>query len=103
MNETPLLDWMEEKGAGRRNRKRAYQDSASRHPSQQQRVLDHLLSIDGATREEISHALRLPLASVCGRVNKLLELGLIIETNLKRATMSGCQAVVVMAKKGNAK
>lgn len=102
MSDQPLLDLIEA-GAGRKNRNRNYHDSKPRHPSQQQRVLDHLLSIDGATREEISQALRLPLASVCGRVNKLLELGLIIETNLKRATTSGCQAVVVMAKKGYTK
>jgi len=55
----------------------------------------------GATREEISKALEIKEASVCGRVADLRRMGLIEEPkHMTRATSSGAQAQVVIARVG---
>ena len=52
---------------------------------------------NGATREELATATGLPLASICGRVNELLRLGLVRQPGLRRMTSSGRMAAVVQA------
>jgi hypothetical protein len=49
----------------------------------------------GATREEISEAAGIKLATVCGRCNELKKMGLAVETDKRRRTSSGKSAVVL--------
>jgi hypothetical protein len=53
----------------------------------------------GATREEISEALGMKLASVCARANELLEQTLIYQTDATRLTSSGRGAKVLFARR----
>lgn len=68
--------------------------------SQRKRVLIELVSRGsaGATREEIASATGLRLASVCGRVNELIRLGLAVENGRTRQTESLRSAAVVVAR-----
>lgn len=55
----------------------------------------------GLTREEISHQLNMPIQTVCARIADLRRMGLIDEPrHLTRATSTGAQAQVVLAKGG---
>ena len=49
----------------------------------------------GATRHELAEVLNRPLSSMCGRVNKLEEDGIVVETGDKRETQYGKLASVV--------
>ena len=68
--------------------------------TQRERVMAEIVRCgwDGATREEIAVATGLRLASVCGRVNELLRLGLATEPGRTRQTESLRPAAVVVAK-----
>lgn len=68
--------------------------------TQRERVLAELQARGQAwaTREELAESTGLRLASVCGRVNELLRLWLVIETGETRETGSGRQAAVVVAR-----
>lgn len=91
-----------EPAAGVADTSRAAADSLRGEPAltQRERVLLELVSrgIEGATREEIAAATKLRLASVCGRVNELLRLGLVVEPGATRQTESLRAAAVVVAK-----
>jgi hypothetical protein len=54
--------------------------------SQQERVLCEIRASGaaGLTRNEIAAQMGIPLASVCGRVNTLLELGEVFQSGAKR-------------------
>lgn len=58
---------------------------------QEQAVLDFLAQHPGKnfSRSELSEAIALRLSSVCGRVNKLLELGLISERSKRACSITG--------------
>ena len=49
----------------------------------------------GATREEIAFQLRIPLQSVCARVNELMQQKFVAETGQERPTQWGGSAAVV--------
>ena len=68
-------------------------------PHQRAVVLDYIRKRGGATREEVALGLGLPVASVCPRVWELLKTGYLKETRLRRKTVSGKSAVVVVARK----
>ena len=93
------LNLFDTSSPGIENRDANYLETKPKHPSQRQRILDHLSKMRnvGATRDEIACSLSLPLASVCGRVSELVEMGLAKETKEKRSTSNGRTAVVVVA------
>ena len=85
------------RGAGKRNRNDVYQETMPRHGKDGERVLQKLRSLGyhGATRDELSISLLMPLTTVCGRVNELLKQQLILETDQRRQTRTGSTAVVL--------
>jgi hypothetical protein len=88
--------------AGKLNRNDTYVATAPRHTGDRLRVMNHLESIGayGATRDELSITLSMPLTTVCGRVRELLDLGAVIETDQRRVTRTGSTAVVLQAARG---
>lgn len=74
-------------GAGVINRNSSYHETRPKHTAQRQLVFRYIQKLDevGATRHEIAEALGLPLSSVCGRVNELLTLGDVVETDQRRS------------------
>lgn len=88
--------------AGAANKARVYRDTKPTHSGARLRVLKHVqrMSSVGATREEIADALGMPLSSVCGRVNELLDPRWpdLVETTQTRPTRFGRPAVVLVAK-----
>ena len=85
---------------GKRSRNEAYADSVAEHPDQRSRVLLAISKarVDGVTREELSQLLGLPIPSICGRVNELKKLDLVVDTERRRETSSGRKAAVIVAK-----
>ena len=61
-------------------------------------ILDRLRTHGPATREEVAIALGKEVHAISGRFTALLQAGLIEETDQKRPTRSGHQAVVVRVK-----
>ena len=55
----------------------AFDDLQDRRHSTRQRVLDALRQHGPMTRHEVASVTGLPLSSVCGRVNELVERGLV--------------------------
>jgi DNA-binding IclR family transcriptional regulator len=53
----------------------------------------------GATREELAEQTGIRLASICGRVNELLRVGLVQEDGRTRLNESAREAAVVTAMK----
>lgn len=90
--------------AGKRNRNDTYIATAPRHTGDRLRVMNHLQSIgaSGATRDELSIALSMPLTTVCGRVRELLDLKAVVEMDERRLTRTGSTAVVLRAAVGGA-
>lgn len=91
----------EQPGAGRVNAAQVNRDTKPTHSGQRLRVLKHIERMDsvGATRDEIADALNLPISTVCGRVNELLDPRWpdVFETDQRRPTRYGKPAVVVVA------
>jgi len=56
----------------------------------------------GATRDELSLVLELPIQSICSPVRVLLEAGVIVETHDTRPTRYGSPAAVLIARRANA-
>lgn len=58
--------------------------------SRQERIVFNTVTLHGPmTREEIEEKSGLRLASVCGRVNKLLEKGVLVEVGEKKNPVTG--------------
>jgi len=78
--------------------RQAAEDVTASTPSRRDRVAAFVLSRGprGATRDEISIALQLPIQSVCHPVNYLLHAGVLIETNRTRLTRYGSPAAVLV-------
>ena len=72
---------------------------AARAPALRQRVLGFVRgqAARGATNEEISAALALKMCSVCGRVNELVQLGLIHDSGQRRRALSGVEVKIWVA------
>jgi hypothetical protein len=87
-------------GAGVINRNEVFRDTYPRHTGRRAEILRYIAKMAdvGATRDEISEALGLPLSSVCGRVNELMNCNppAVRETNERRMTRYGKPAVVVV-------
>lgn len=87
--------------AGMVNKARVHRDTKPTHSGVRLRVLKHIqrMASVGATREEIADALGMPLSSVCGRVNELMDPRWpdVVETDQRRLTRYGKPAVVVVA------
>ena len=79
------------------NRNDVYFATRPKHGSQAAKVLGWLREFGPATREEISIGMGLPVSSICGRINKLIETCDVVETELRRPTRNGKTAVVVRA------
>jgi len=92
----------ESKDAGKRNRNETYKTTAPLHTGDRLRVMNRLRSLGdaGATRDELSIGLLMPLTTVCGRVRELLDLEAVIETDQRRITRTGSTAVVLQAARG---
>lgn len=66
---------------------------------QHRRIMDHLRTcVDGATREEIAIATGVSIQSCCARMVELIRAGFIVETDRKRKTSTGRNAVVIEVK-----
>lgn len=66
---------------------------------QHRRIMDHLRTcVDGATREEIEFATGISHQSCGPRIIELIRAGAIIETDRKRKTSTGRNAVVIEVK-----
>jgi len=87
----------ESKDAGLRNRNAVRDTTKPRHGGDRDRVLERLrqLGLMGATRDELSISMVMPLTTVCGRVRELLDVYMIIETDMRRETRHGKTAVVL--------
>ena len=73
-------------------------------PNQRMRIFEFVArqGIKGCNRDEIARALELTTQTVSPRVNELVRLGLLLETDQRRPTRSGRAAVVLIAsKRGN--
>lgn len=70
---------------------------------QEQRVIQAIRDHGPLTREEISERTGLRLSAVCGRVNKLVELGTLDErgTRLNPQTRKSCKLVCMRAVQGS--
>lgn len=88
---------VESKDAGLRNRNAVHDATKPRHGGDRDRVLERLrhLGLMGATRDELSISMVMPLTTVCGRVRELLDVYMIIETDIRRETRTGSTAVVL--------
>lgn len=88
--------------AGEQNRNEVYRETLPTHSGKRAEVLRYVSKMAdiGATRDEIAAALGIPLSSVCGRVNELLNCQppAVYETNDRRVTRSGKSAVVLRAR-----
>lgn len=86
-----------EKSKGMDNRDEVYRDTTPRHLPDRERVLIYIRTMGqrGATRDEISHVLNMPLATVCGRVRELVKEQRVVETDERRQTQRGSAAVVL--------
>lgn len=77
--------------------KAAAYDNKPRSGSQRYKVLKAIQgTVTGLTRDEIAETLDLPDSSADGRVWELLQGGFIQETDRKRTTRNGSQAVVLV-------
>lgn len=92
----------EQPHAGLINKAQVHRDTKPNHSGQRLRVLKHVerMATVGATRDEIAEALAMPVSSVCGRVDELLDERWpdLVETDQKRPTKFGRPAVVLVAK-----
>lgn len=88
--------------AGMINKAQVHRDTKPLHTGQRLRILKHIekMADCGATRDEIAEALGLPVSTVCGRVNELLDPRWpdVVETDQRRNTRYGKPAVVLVAK-----
>lgn len=64
--------------------------------TQRDRILEHIKRTEGLTRAEISEQLNIPINAVTGRCNKLLELGLVIESGTRINRYSGKKNLVLV-------
>ena len=91
----------EQQSAGKINKAQVHRATKPSHSGVRLRVLKHIqrMASVGATRDEIAEALGIPLSSVCGRVNELLDPRWpdVVETDQRRNTRYGKPAVVVVA------
>lgn len=85
------------KDAGKRNRDEVFIESIPKHAADHERIVAYakVMGWRGATRDEISHVLSMPLATVCGRVRELVKNGVLVETDERRKTKTGSPAPVV--------
>lgn len=79
----------------------AYQQhrSSGHLQAQEQRVLDHLGAHPGRafTRAELAQETGIRLSAICGRVNALVKLGLVVEPYRRQCTVTGSNAWAVRA------
>lgn len=81
------------------NRNAVYHDTPESHRSSMRAlILDYLREHGPSTREEVAIALGKLVHQISGRFTALLEAGQIEETDIKRPTRTGHQAVVVRIK-----
>jgi hypothetical protein len=68
----------------------AYDDhrSRGRASSQQLKILDALEGVVGYSRRELAEVTGIELSSVCGRVNELLAIGMLIEKPARRCSIT---------------
>jgi hypothetical protein len=92
----------EQLGAGMVNKAIVHRNTKPLHSGQRLRILKHIekMADCGATRDEIADSLGLPVSTVCGRVNELLDPRWpdVVETDQRRNTRYGKPAVVLVAK-----
>lgn len=55
---------------------------------QAQRILTAMIDGQGYSRRELARAMGLELSSVCGRVNELLQVGLLVEGEARRCSVT---------------
>lgn len=69
----------------------AYRDhkETGRVSAQQQTILDALQDGFALSRREIADETGLELSSVCGRVNELLQIGLLVEVRARQCNLTG--------------
>jgi hypothetical protein len=74
--------------------------SLTKAPTRRELIADYVHSqgTTGATRQQISDALDLPIQSVCGPVLSMLVSGRLIETDRKRDTSNGKPAAVIVCR-----
>lgn len=91
---TPAVDH------GQQNKREVLEQTRPKHHGDRQRIVVLLQELGdlGATRHEIADRLRLPLTTVCGRVNELKKMGEVTEPGTRRLTPHGKTAVVVVWK-----
>jgi hypothetical protein len=101
-----LFDWAASQpipspAAGFANRNRIYRETKPTHSGKRREVLNFVVKqgSKGATRDEIAAALLLPISTVCGRVNELLNCDppAVVETTARRMTRAGKMAVVLVS------
>lgn len=77
-------------------RRLANQAAATVAPTRRDRIAEYVAScLNGATRDEISIALELPIQSTTGPVKQLLDLGVLYESGETRDTRYGSPAAVL--------
>lgn len=83
---------------GRANRNAVGEAGRPRHSGDRARIVALLeqRGPGGATRFEISEALRLPYTTVSGRVTDLKRMGIVRDSAIKRQTPTGSPACVVV-------
>lgn len=83
----------------RETRALAYADSLESGPSRRERIARYVdaQGVQGATRDEIAEALKMPIQSVCSPVKALVASGKLSNTKRKRVTRTGAAAVVIVA------
>lgn len=80
-------------GRGKRDTSRlAYADMLGKLAPAEHRVMIYLADNEDATRAEIARAIGMPLAGVCGRVNRLIQAGRLVEEPRRACGVSGRQA-----------
>lgn len=81
------------------NRNAVYHGTPESHLSgMRAKIMEHMRAHGPATREEVAIALGKLVHQISGRFTALLEAGLLEETDQKRPTRTGHQAVVLRIK-----
>jgi hypothetical protein len=94
------LDLFTDGDPSKQTRRIAYASSLERGPSRRGAIELYVASCGrtGATRNECSEALGIPINCVCGPILALVRSGRLIETSRTRLTPSGHPAVVIVSR-----
>jgi hypothetical protein len=94
------LNLFSDGNVSRQTRAIAAASSLKREPSKREAIESHIVACGryGATRNECSDALSIPINCVCGPILALIRSGRLVETNRTRLTPTGHPAAVLVAR-----